>query len=263
MFDMVGKRVLVTGGGTGIGLGVASSLARQGARVVIAGRRVEPLAAAEATAKAEGLDLSSMTADVISNTDVVELVQECERRLGGLDGLVNAAGLARIGRAEDVTDEQFLEVLNVNLVGAFRLSREVGRLMLRQQSGSIVHIGSLSGLGGFPGRLAYSASKHGLLGLSRTLAAEWGASGVRVNVVAPGYVITPMTDSAVDRGLLNVETIEARTPMGRRAVPDEMAGPVTFLLSDAARFVTGDCLVADGGWTAYLAGATEMADKRG
>lgn len=154
-------------------------------------------------------------------------------------------------------------MLNVNLVGAFRLSREVGRLMLEQHSGSIVHIGSLSAIGGFPGRLAYSASKHGLLGLSRTLAAEWGASGIRVNVVAPGYVTTPMTEFAVTQGLLDGDAIVAQTPLGRWAMPEEMAGPVTFLLSDAARFVTGDCLIADGGWTASLAVTSEMADRRG
>ncbi|MGI8701409.1 MAG: SDR family NAD(P)-dependent oxidoreductase, partial [Nocardioidaceae bacterium] len=179
-----------------------------------------------------------------------------------LDGVVNAAGVAQFGHSEEVDDADFLHVLDVNLVGAFRVSRAAGRVMLACGRGSIVHIGSITSIGGFAGRAAYSASKHGVLGLTRTLAAEWGASGVRVNAVAPGFVRTPMTDRAIARGVLDLAAIEARTPLGRRAEPEEMVGPILFLLSGAASYVNGECLVADGGWTASVGPPTHFVETR-
>ncbi|MFC6083579.1 SDR family NAD(P)-dependent oxidoreductase [Sphaerisporangium aureirubrum] len=259
---ITGSSLLVTGGGTGIGRAVALAAARHGARVTISGRRRDVLDDTARCAAADGLDVHAEVADVTDSASVDDLVASVAARQGGLDGVVNAAGVARFGPSEDVTDEDFLHVIDVNLVGAFRVSRAAGRVMLPAGRGSIVHIGSLTSLGGFAGRTAYGVSKHGVIGLTRTLAAEWGATGVRVNAVAPGFVRTPMTDRAISRGVLNLDDIERRTPLARRAEPEEMTGPVLFLLSDTASFVNGDCLVADGGWTASVGPPTGFADAR-
>jgi NAD(P)-dependent dehydrogenase (short-subunit alcohol dehydrogenase family) len=259
---LTGSVLLVTGGGTGIGRAVALAGSRSGAHVTISGRRREVLEDAARAAHAEGLELNIEVADVTSSASVAELVESVVACHDRLDGVVNAAGIARSGPSEDVADEEFLHVLDVNLVGAFRVSRAAGRVMLAHGGGSIVHIGSLTSVGGFAGRAAYSVSKHGVVGLTRTLAAEWGASGVRVNTVAPGFVRTPMTDSAIERGVLDLEAIERRTPLGRRAEPEEMVGPILFLLSDAASYVSGSCLVVDGGWTASVGPPTDFAATR-
>ncbi|GAA1265181.1 hypothetical protein GCM10009677_16420 [Sphaerisporangium rubeum] len=259
---ITGTSLLVTGGGTGIGRAVALAAARHGARVTISGRRRDVLDDTAKTAAAEGLDLHTEIADVSDTASVDDLIAAVVTRQGGLDGVVNAAGVARFGPTEDLTDEDFLHVIDINLVGAFRVSRAAGRVMLANRRGSIVHIGSLTSLGGFAGRTAYGVSKHGVIGLTRTLAAEWGATGVRVNAVAPGFVRTPMTDRAITRGVLTLGHLEQRTPLGRRAEPEEMTGPILFLLSDAAGFVTGECLVADGGWTASVGPPTDFSAPR-
>jgi len=259
---LAGSSVLVTGGGTGIGRAVALAAASHGAEVTISGRRRDVLEETAEIATADGLSMHVAVADVTSSASVAGLVESVFVRLGRLDGVVNAAGIARFGPSEDVADEEFLHVLDVNLVGAFRVSRAAGRVMLAAGRGSIVHIGSLTSVGGFAGRAAYSVSKHGVIGLTRTLAAEWGSSGIRVNAVAPGFVRTPMTDLAIERGVLDLDAIERRTPLGRRAEPSEMVGPVLFLLSDAASYVNGACLVADGGWTASVGPPTEFAAPR-
>lgn len=257
-----GSALLVTGGGTGIGRAVALAACRSGAHVTVSGRRREVLEDTARAARAEGLELDIEVADVTSSASVADLIESVVARHDRLDGVVNAAGIARSGPSEDVDDEEFLHVLDVNLVGAFRVSRAAGRVMLARGGGSIVHIGSLTSVGGFAGRAAYSVSKHGVIGLTRTLAAEWGASGVRVNAVAPGFVRTPMTDRAIERGVLDLDAIERRTPLGRRAEPEDMVGPILFLLSDAAGYVNGACLVADGGWTASVGPPTHFAESR-
>lgn len=253
------QRVLITGGGSGIGRAVAVSAVAAGARVIVAGRRAEALAETCALA---GDGCLSHVADVTDPRSVTELVESCVATWGRVDGLVNAAGISQIGRSEDLTDAEFGRVLETNLFGSFRMARDVGRLMLAAGAGSIVNIGSLTSVGGFPGRTAYAVSKHGIIGLTKALAAEWGASGVRVNAVIPGFVRTPMTDAAIARGVLDLDAILPRTPLGRRADPDEMTGPVLFLLSDAAGFVTGDCLLADGSWVSYVGPVNDFAQRR-
>lgn len=264
MTEFSGANVLVTGGGTGIGRAVALALARRGAHVTVAGRRADALKDTCRIARLEELDVVGETVDVTETGSVSALVNSFVARRGKVDGLVNAAGVASNGPTESVSDEDFLKVLDINLAGAFRLSREVGTVMLAASSGSIVHVGSLTSVSGFAGRAAYSASKHGILGLVRSLAAEWGGSGVRVNAVAPGFVRTPMTDRAIDSGALDLAEIEHRTPLGRRAEPEEVVGPVLFLLSpSAAGFVTGACLMVDGGWTASVGLHSDLAAPRG
>jgi 3-oxoacyl-[acyl-carrier protein] reductase len=268
LVDLAGTHLVITGGGSGIGATVALGAAALGAEVLVVGRRPDALQdTVDRAAGALGrvVALPGDVTDPATPDAVVGVCRELWSDDSGVvhvHGLVNAAGVARIGRTEDLSDADFREVLEINLTGSFRMSREIGGLMLAAGHGSIVMIGSLTSMGGFPGRTAYTVSKHGIIGLTKALAAEWGASGVRVNAVSPGFVRTPMTDAAGARGLLDFEAIAARTPLRRRADVDEMVGPVLFLLSDAASFVTGTSLVADGGWTAYLGPQNSFADPR-
>ncbi len=265
--DFRGKHLVVTGGGSGIGAAVAIAAAERGAEVLVVGRRSGPLAETAETASGSAGRIVALPTDVTSADAVARVVERCRQLWTAdsrcqVDGLVNAAGVARIGRTEDLTDEEFGAVLEINLTGSFRMSREIGKLMLASGRGSIVNIGSLTSVGGFPGRTAYAVSKHGVIGLTKALAAEWGASGIRVNAVVPGFVRTPMTDAAGRSGLLDFDAISRRTPLGRRGEPEEMVGPILFLLSEAASFVTGTSLVADGGWTAYVGPESSFAAAR-
>jgi len=251
MTGIDGRRLLVTGGGSGLGRAIALGAAAEGARVVVAGRRAALLAEVAATAGGAG-EVIPVEADVTDPVQVGTLMRACVDRLGGLDGVVNAAGVHSIGASADLDEGELERVLGVNLVGAFRVTREAARVMFDAGGGSIVEVASLSGFGAFPGRLAYAVSKAAVVEMTRTLAAEWGRRGVRVNALVPGFVRTPIQESLIARGVLDVEALEARTPLGRRADPDDMVGPALFLLSDDSRFVTGHCLVVDGGWLPFV-----------
>jgi NAD(P)-dependent dehydrogenase (short-subunit alcohol dehydrogenase family) len=251
MIRLDGRRVLVTGGGSGIGRAIALGACAAGARVVIADVRAEGMDEVAASADGE-CKIVSILADITDPKSVRDLVDGCVAKLGGLDGLVNSAGVISLAHSEDVTDEEFERILAVNLVGAFRVTREVGRVMLAAGSGAIVEIASLSSFGAFPGRLAYSVSKAGVAEMTRTLAAEWARRGVRVNALVPGFVHTPANDALIARGEFDVTAIVARTPMGRRAEPEDMVGPALFLLSDASGFITSHSLVVDGGWLPFV-----------
>ena len=168
---------------------------------------------------------------------------------GRIDVLVNNAGISSIHPAEEITADEWRRVIDINLFGPFLCCRTFGRIMLKQKTGSIVNIASVAGLLGVADRAAYNASKHGLIGLTRTLAAEWGARGVRCNAVCPGWVKTPMDESAQDAGLYADEDITGRVPMARFATPDDVAQAVAFLADPAqSSFVNGHTLSVDGGW---------------
>ena len=189
--------------------------------------------------------------DVSDEATVVGMVSSVLASFGRVDTLVNNAGISFITPAEDTTVEGFRRVLEVNLVGPFLLCREFGPSMLAARSGSIVNIASIAGLAGVSDRVAYNSSKHGVIGLTRTLAAEWGGHGVRVNAVCPGWVRTEMDERDSGSGAYSSADIEARVPMGRFAQPDDIAQAVAFLADPAlSGFVNGHALVVDGGWTA-------------
>lgn len=243
--------VVVVGAGSGIGRAVALALAERGARVTAAGRRRSALDETRDLGGSSPGRIDVCELDVTDEASVTSLFG----RYGSdrqLDGLVNAAGISDITPSTELEDEQLWHVLDVNLVGAFRLSRAAGRVMLPARTGSIVHIGSLTSSLGLERRVAYVASKHGLLGMVRALATEWADRGVRVNLLSPGFVSTAMTDKAVRSRDLDRGIIESRTPLGRWAEPDDMVGPALFLLSPESGFVTGAQLAVDGGWTADI-----------
>jgi NAD(P)-dependent dehydrogenase (short-subunit alcohol dehydrogenase family) len=231
----------VTGAAQGIGRRTAEVLAAAGYALALLDR--QPVA---------GLPSAlTFVGDVADERSVAAFADAVDARFGRVDVLVNNAGIACIAPAEDTPVALWRQVLDVNLTGPFLLSQAFGRRMLAQRYGSIVNIASVAGLRGVADRAAYNASKHGLVGLTRTLAAEWGGRGVRVNAVCPGWVKTGMDVASQESGAYGDADITDHVPMGRFAQPDDIAQAVLFL-ADPARsgFVNGTALSVDGGWYA-------------
>ena len=250
-FSLKGRVAVVTGGAQGIGLACVEALAEAGARVTIADRN--PSAAAEAAMAAKGYSVDAVAMDVTKSAEVDAAAERVLKEKGRLDVLVCSAGVARSDTpAEAVTDADWLEVIDVNLNGAFWCCRAFGRPMLAMGRGSIVAVGSMSGfiVNKPQPQAAYNASKAALHHLTKSLAAEWGARGVRVNAVAPTYVNTSMTALAM-RNRPMLDTWIEGTPMRRVGEPDEIAAVVLFLASDAASLMTGSIVLADGGYTSW------------
>jgi len=243
-----GKRALVTGGASGIGETTAKLLADLGARVVLADINADRLADAAHRTGAVGVT----SGDVASEADSERMVAEAIGAIGGLDLLFNSAGIGDdLVPVHEQAPDRWQRVVDVNLKGTYLMCRAAGRGMLAQKSGSIVNVSSIVGLGAFPGRSAYGVAKAGIIHLTATLGCEWGADGVRVNCIAPGYTRTPMVQSLLDRKIFDPTRILGRTPLGRMALPEEMAKATAFLLSDWASYITGVVLPVDGGWSAF------------
>jgi NAD(P)-dependent dehydrogenase (short-subunit alcohol dehydrogenase family) len=244
-FDLTGKVCVVTGAGRGIGRGMAEGLARNGAFVVLAGRTEATL---QEAAAAIGERAMPRTADVSIEEDVVALRAATIARFGKIDVLVNNAGVDPIFKGIERTSlEEWRHIIDINLTGTFLCCKHIGGAM--QRGGSVINVSSVAGHVGLLRSVPYCASKGGIELLTKALALDWAERGVRVNTLAPGWVDTDLT-----RGLLTHEVHGQRllsgTPLGRFAVPNDMAGGVVFLASDASAFMTGQSLVIDGGWTA-------------
>src|SRR4051812_20842087 len=232
---------VVTGAAQGIGQRIAEVLATAGYRLALLDR--QPIAGFGSAL--------SMAGNVSSEADVSGFASAVDSAYGRVDVLVNNAGIACISPAEQTPVDLWRAVLEVNLTGPFLLCREFGRRMLAQRGGAIVNIASVAGLLGVADRAAYNASKHGLVGLTRTLAAEWGGRGVRVNAVCPGWVKTPMDDASQGQGAYGDTDITDHIPAGRFASPDDVAQAVAFLADPrASGFINGTTLNVDGGWYA-------------
>ncbi|ONI70437.1 short-chain dehydrogenase [Actinosynnema sp. ALI-1.44] len=230
---------VITGAAQGIGRQVARTLAERGYATVLTDLR-----------QPEEPGALAVAGDVSNPEDVAALAQRVRAEFGRVDVLVNNAGVSLLQPAEDTTVEQWRQVLDVNLTGPFLLCQEFGRDMLAAGAGSIVNIASVAGLRGFSDRAAYSVSKHGLIGLTRALAAEWGGRGVRVNAVCPAWVKTEMDVADQANGGYTDEDIVGQVPMARFAAPGDIASAVAFLADPAlSGYVNGVALPVDGGWT--------------
>jgi NAD(P)-dependent dehydrogenase (short-subunit alcohol dehydrogenase family) len=252
-FKLGGKTAVVTGAGQGIGLACAEALAEAGAKVVIADRDSRVATQGQADLKAKGYDAEIVIMDVTDTAAVAQTAAQLAARYGKVDILVNNAGIARSETpAETVTDEHWLNVIDVNLNGTFWCCREFGKHMLAAKSGAIVNVGSMSGfiVNKPQEQCYYNASKAAVHHLTKSLAAEWGARGVRVNAVAPTYIETPL-NAFVKSNPPMYQAWIGGTPMARLGQVDEIASVVLFLASEAASLMTGSIVLVDGGYTCW------------
>jgi NAD(P)-dependent dehydrogenase (short-subunit alcohol dehydrogenase family) len=244
-FRLDGKRALVTGASSGIGLGAAAALAGAGAQVWLVARREGELMAARDAIRAKGGQAEARVADITDLSAIADLMRD-----GPFDVLVNAAGLARHSPALDTTPEDYDAAFALNLRAAYFLTREVARgLIAAGKPGSLINVSSQMGHVGGPDRAVYAATKHGLEGMTKSMAIEWGRLGIRVNTLCPTFIRTPLAEQT----LANPERrawIESKIKLGRVGEVADIMGPVVFLASDASALVTGTALMVDGGWTA-------------
>jgi NAD(P)-dependent dehydrogenase (short-subunit alcohol dehydrogenase family) len=249
---LASKVVLVTGASSGIGAEAARLFAREGASVVLTARRAERLAEVTGEITGEGGTASYVAADISAADEVERVVDAVLERHGRLDGAFNNAGISQGGAAlADVDEQRFDRVIAVNVKGVWLAMRaEIRALLAAGRPGSIVNTSSVGGLRGGAGLGAYSASKHAVIGLTRSAAREYGAYGVRVNAIAPGTTDTPMIAAWKQRESGITERLDAATPLGRGARPSEVAEAAAWLLSDRASYVSGATVPVDGGMTA-------------
>lgn len=240
------KTAVVTGAAQGVGLATSVKLASNGFHVVLTD--LQPLDSTIAELSASGLSVQGISGDIASEDFVAALADQVASEHGAADVLVNNAGISMIVPAEDIGRSEWHKVMSINLEAAFFLSQAFGKQMLAQGSGSIVNVASIAGLYGIIHRAAYNASKHGLIGLTKTLAAEWGGRGVRVNAVCPGWIKTDMDVMSQATGAYNDDDIIDRVPMGRFAKAEDVAAAIAFLASED-NFINGVSLPVDGGWT--------------
>jgi NAD(P)-dependent dehydrogenase (short-subunit alcohol dehydrogenase family) len=242
---------IVTGAAQGIGRRTAEVLAERGYALALSDLRSPVETLRSIRAAGAGGDVIELVGDISDEAVVARLAAAVRDRWGRADVLVNNAGISMIAPAENLSGADYRRVLEINLVAPFLLAKAFGAMMLEQGSGSIVNVASVAGLVAVADRAAYNASKHGLIGLTRTLAAEWGGRGVRVNSVCPGWVKTEMDVADQAGGSYSDADITGRVPMGRFASPDDIAKAIAFLAdSSESGFVNGHALAVDGGWTA-------------
>jgi NAD(P)-dependent dehydrogenase (short-subunit alcohol dehydrogenase family) len=240
---------IITGAAQGIGRCVAEVLAERGYALAL--NDLRSLAETRRAAEERGAEVIEFLGDVSDEDAVARFSGNVQKQWGRADVLVNNAGVSLISPAEQTSEFDFRRVLAVNLVAPFLLCKAFSTMMLAQRSGSIVNVASVAGLVGIADRAAYNASKHGLIGLTRTLAAEWGGRGVRTNAVSPGWVKTEMDAADQARGTYTDSDITGRIPMARFATPNDVAKAIAFLADPKeSGFVNGHTLVVDGGWVA-------------
>jgi NAD(P)-dependent dehydrogenase (short-subunit alcohol dehydrogenase family) len=243
-FNLSGQTALITGGGTGLGLGMARCLAAAGAKVVLVGRRADELKKACAEIGGGALALPG---DITQLEKIPALVAEGEQLAGPISILVNNAGVHLKKAALETTDAEFASVLQTHLFGAFALSREVGKRMVERRHGSVIFTASMASLMGIPLVVAYTAAKSAYVGVVRTLAVEWGPYNVRVNAIAPGWISSAMLEKAMNGDPGRKAKVLGRTPLGTFGDPGDIGWAAVYLASPAAKFVTGAVLPVDGG----------------
>lgn len=251
LFDLSGRKALVTGASRGIGRAIALALAEAGADVAVSARRAEDLAETVAAIAALGRRGDAVAMDVRDVAACRAGVDAAAAALGGLDILVNNAGTEDVRPSLDVDEELWERIVDTNLKGAFFCAQAAARIMAGAGGGSIVNLCSLTSYVGIPTAVPYGSSKSGLLGMTRGLATEWAAAGIRVNAIAPGYFRTAMTDRFYEDEAWSAGML-AKIPQRRFGELDDLAGVAVFLASRASAYVTGECIAVDGGYLAAI-----------
>lgn len=249
LFDLTGKTAIVTGGSRGIGKEMAEALAEAGANLMLCARRAEWLEETVTEFQEKGFSVSGKTCDVAKPEEVQAVVTETVNKFGVVDILINNAGISWGAMPEDMPLVQWQKVLDVNLTGCFLFAQAAGREMLKQNSGSIINIASIAGLtssANGPFYAGYAASKAGLIGLTRELAASWGRKGIRVNAIAPGFFHSRLADAVID---IYERSIQENNVIPRVGSEGELKGVTVFLASEASSYITGQTIAVDGGMT--------------
>jgi NAD(P)-dependent dehydrogenase (short-subunit alcohol dehydrogenase family) len=249
LFDLTGRVAIVTGGSRGLGAEMAEGLAEAGAALMICARRQEWLGPTMENFRGRGFKVSGMVCDVATPSEVQAVVDKTLEHYGKVDILINNAGIAWAAEPEAMPLDKWQKVIETNLTGTFLFSQAAGREMLKRKSGCIINIASIAGMIGSVSTshwAGYAASKAGMVGLTKELAATWGREGIRVNAIAPGYFHSRLADPAI----VHAEPqIKATSPIPRVGEPGELKGVAVFLASDAASYITGQTIVVDGGRT--------------
>lgn len=243
-FSLAGQTALITGGGTGLGLGMARCFAAVGAKVVLVGRRQEEL---EKACAAVGANAFPLSGDVTRLETAGALVGQAEQLAGPVSILVNNAGIHLKKSAAETTDAEFAAVMQTHVFGAFALTREVGKRMVERRTGCVLFTASMASIMGIPLVVAYAAAKSAYIGIVRTLATEWGPHGVRVNAIAPGWIASDMLEQAMDNDPVRKAKVLGRISLGGFGTPDDIGWAAVYLASPAAKYVTGVMLPVDGG----------------
>jgi NAD(P)-dependent dehydrogenase (short-subunit alcohol dehydrogenase family) len=245
-----GKVAVVTGGGGGLGRLAAHAFAAAGADVVVVGRTAASLEAAADAVRSSGRRAAAIVADVTRSADVNRMVERAVGEFGRIDILLNNAGVTSPKTVVELTDEDWHRIMDTSATGAFYCARAVAPVMMRQREGAIISMGSILSARGMANRTAYSAAKAAVANLTRALALELGPHGIRVNAIAPTVIVTDLNRELVRTQPRLYQAVLDRTPLGRLGEPEDIAGALVFLASPAARFVTGQTLFVDGGYTA-------------
>ncbi len=238
------KFAIVTGGGSGIGFAISEKFTTNGITTVIVGRNEEKLREAK---EKLGENCHAIPCDLSDLKSIPALIEQIIKDFGRIDVLVNNAGINMKKPFAEVTDEEFQNVLTTNLCSVFAISREVVKNMLNRKSGSIIHISSMAARYGLPKVIAYSASKTAIDGMTRAMAVELSPNGIRVNAIAPGFIVTAMTDKALNSDPERKAKVFSRTPMGYMGQPSDIGDAALFLAGDSAKYITGVVLPVDGG----------------
>lgn len=251
-FDLTGKIAIVTGSGSGIGKTLVIGLAEAGADVVITELPGREREANETVKQIDKLGRRSLTVslDITKIETIHDMVSDVMEHFGRIDILINNAGVIIRKPSLEVTEEDWDKVVDVNLKGTFFTSQAVAKRMVDNNGGKIINIASINGIVGFHERAAYSASKAGVVNLTRVLAIDWAKYGINVNAIGPNYLMTPLTEKIFENEEFRNDVLY-RTPLKRIGTPEDVVGAVVYLASDASNFVTGHTLLVDGGWTAW------------